>query len=378
MAKICTQCGAELSDDIRFCTECGAPLPEGTAPQTENKPEEKKETVTVAAPAQPEPAPAPEPAPTPAPPPPPPVQTPPPRQTPPPQQPVYQQQVYQQPVYQQPVYAAPAAADDRPAKGSKYEPISTGGFIGIMLLLCIPIVGLILMIVWACGGCRKVTKRAMARAMLIITVIMLVLAIIFGVAVKGVINKAMKEIGIEDGGSGIGSLFGGRDKDKDDGLGGLLGALGSLSGDDSGDLGELGELGELFSALEELEGLTGEDMTGDLGGLLGQAEDANKEANSKADGWPRGLREYPGEIVSVSAARSEVHNTTREEMLEYIDDLKADGFKFQDFYDFGFTEEDMLGMDGWWATDGDIYLSLAYYDGTVTIDHTYELPDYGF
>ena len=29
MAKICTQCGAELSDDIRFCTECGAPLPEG-------------------------------------------------------------------------------------------------------------------------------------------------------------------------------------------------------------------------------------------------------------------------------------------------------------------------------------------------------------
>ena len=376
MAKICTQCGAELSDDIRFCTECGAPLPEGTAPQTENKPEEEKETVTVAAPAQPEPAPAPEPAPTPAPPPPPPVQTPPPRQTPPPQQ----------PVYQQPVYAAPAAADDRPAKGSKYEPISTGGFIGIMLLLCIPIVGLILMIVWACGGCRKVTKRAMARAMLIITAIMLVLAIIFGVAVKGVINKAMKEIGIEDGGSGIGSLFGGRDKDKDDdknddkndGLGGLLGALGSLSGDDSGDLGELGELGELFSALEELEGLTGEDMTGDLGGLLGQAEDANKEANSKADGWPRGLREYPGEIVSVSAARSEVHNTTREEMLEYIDDLKADGFKFQDFYDFGFTEEDMLGMDGWWATDGDIYLSLAYYDGTVTIDHTYELPDYGF
>ena len=100
MAKICTQCGAELSDDIRFCTECGAPLPEGTAPQTENKPEEKKETVTVAAPAQPEPAPAPEPAPTPAPPPPPPVQTPPPRQTPPPQQPVYQQPVYQQPAYQ--------------------------------------------------------------------------------------------------------------------------------------------------------------------------------------------------------------------------------------------------------------------------------------
>ena len=55
--------------------------------------------------------------------------------------------------------------------------------------------------------------------------------------------------------------------------------------------------------------------------------------------------------------------------------LKKDGYEFQDFYDFGMTEEDMLSMNGWWATDGEIYLSVSYYDGLVTIDHTKELPD---
>ena len=62
-------------------------------------------------------------------------------------------------------------------------------------------------------------------------------------------------------------------------------------------------------------------------------------------------------------------------MLAYIEDLKKDGFAFQDFYEFGLSEQDMLNMDGWWATDGNIYLSISYYDGTVTVDHTYELPD---
>ena len=62
-------------------------------------------------------------------------------------------------------------------------------------------------------------------------------------------------------------------------------------------------------------------------------------------------------------------------MLGYIEQLKADGYVYTDFYDFGMTEEDMLGMDGWWGTNGEIYLSLSYYEGTVTVDHTYELPD---
>ena len=38
-------------------------------------------------------------------------------------------------------------------------------------------------------------------------------------------------------------------------------------------------------------------------------------------------------------------------------------------------EQEMLDMDGWWATDGKLFLSLSYCDGTLTMDHTTELPD---
>ncbi len=61
--------------------------------------------------------------------------------------------------------------------------------------------------------------------------------------------------------------------------------------------------------------------------------------------------------------------------MAWIEDLKKDGFEYQDFYEFGMTEEDMLGVNGWWATDGEIYISLSYSDGTVIVDHMNELPD---
>lgn len=74
----------------------------------------------------------------------------------------------------QPVPLAAAASELISDKG-KYEPISTGGYIGIMLLMCIPVIGQILTIVWACGGCRKVNKRNFARAMLVFLIISIVL-----------------------------------------------------------------------------------------------------------------------------------------------------------------------------------------------------------
>ena len=51
-------------------------------------------------------------------------------------------------------------------------------------------------------------------------------------------------------------------------------------------------------------------------------------------------------------------------------------YSYDDFYDFGMSEEDMLSFGGWWGTDGDLYVSLSYYDGVVTVDHLTELPDY--
>ena len=61
--------------------------------------------------------------------------------------------------------------------------------------------------------------------------------------------------------------------------------------------------------------------------------------------------------------------------MGWIEHLKADGFEYQGFYDFGMSEQDMLDMNGWWATDGKLYLSMSYADGTVTVDHLSELPD---
>ena len=47
-----------------------------------------------------------------------------------------------------------------------------------MLLMMLPLVNLILLLVWACGGCRKVNKTNFARALLIM---MLISAAISGI-----------------------------------------------------------------------------------------------------------------------------------------------------------------------------------------------------
>lgn len=64
-------------------------------------------------------------------------------------------------------------------------------------------------------------------------------------------------------------------------------------------------------------------------------------------------------------------------MMDWIEDLEDNGFKYQDFYDFGMTEQYMLDMNVWWTYYGKTYLSVSYYDGVVTVDHTKELSDLG-
>ena len=41
----------------------------------------------------------------------------------------------------------------------------------------------------------------------------------------------------------------------------------------------------------------------------------------------------------------------------------------------GMSEADMKSMNAWWGTNGKWYLSISFVDGTVTVDHTTELPD---
>ena len=369
MAKICPNCKASLPDNIKFCTECGAAVPAAEPVIRQTAPQSIPQTPPVKA------------------------ATPPPVVTPPPV-----------------TAAAPAVNGEYiPTKGSKYDPITTKGFIGIGLLMCIPVIGIVLTIVWACGGCKKINKRNLARASLIMMAIGLVFSLIFSIAVKAIISSAVEQVEQESGIS-VSALLNGKEENsaaaESSDIASLLGGIASLSGEgestaSESDLGELAsllggiaalsgegnsgvtnqdieELQELQGILEGLEGVTGEngESTAGLDALLEGAIAANQDAEAANDGWPSSLRKYPGgTAAAVASYRTEISSTSLEEMLAWIENLKKDGFAYKDFYDFGMSEEDMLSMNGWWATDGNIYLSVSYYDGIVTVDHTKELPD---
>jgi len=371
MAKFCTACGAPLSDDKKFCTECGTPIAAEGMSGTETM------TTAASAGAAEEVA------------------------AHPPVQPAYQQAVQTslpvQPAYQQAVQTPPPVtpvqqtppmygADAAPVRGSKYEPITTGGYIGIMLLMCIPVVGLILMLVWAFGGCKKVNKRNLARASLIMAAVGLIISLILGFLIKGLIGTVVGQIEKETGLSGLSGLVTGEasgsygeseDASALETLGGLGALAGLVGGNDNSNVTnqDIQELEELSDLLGALEGVNGEGSTDGLSEFAEKAADINREAEAKGTGWPKELRPYPGGTQTATASyRTEITGTTYEEMWAYIDDLKSDGYEFQDFYDMGMSEEDMADY-GWWGTDGTVYVSMSYSDGTVIIDHMYELPD---
>ena len=372
----CTECGAQLKDGIKFCTECGAAVPEGkaeTAPASETQPQQPQKTEQQnAQPQQIPPQPQQQ------------QQTYVPPQNAAPQQPYAQPQpayaqpqpayaqpqpayAQPQPVYQQPAYAQPAPVyaqpgqEPAPGPDSRYGLISTWGFIGIMLLLCIPIIGFILMIVWACGGCRKYQKRNLCRAMLIFMAVSLVISLILGFAIKGLVNSAIDTVKDR-----IGEATGTEEE-----AGGLAGLFAGLTGDSSGS-GNSSDTG----TEDLLSGIFGELLGGDLSGLLGEVDDINEEASKNSSGWPSDLPKYPdGSMNEVENYRTEITGTSADTMWNYIETLKNKGYKFQDFYQMGMSEADMKSMNAWWGTNGKWYLSISFVDGTVTVDHTTELPD---
>ena len=61
--------------------------------------------------------------------------------------------------------------DTRPAKESRYAPVGSLEFFGIFLLMLIPVVNIVLLLVWAFGGCKKINKRNFARAYLVMLVL---------------------------------------------------------------------------------------------------------------------------------------------------------------------------------------------------------------
>ena len=228
MAKFCTSCGATLDDDKKFCTECGASVDE--APAGAAAPPPQAAPQPQAAPVYAQTATA----------------------TMPPPQSAYQP-------------AAACGGDMAPAKGSKYEPITTKGFIGIMLLMCIPIVGQILMIVWALGGCRKINKRNLARASLILMLVMMLLTALLGFLAKKTVEAAVERAGIAEQ---IDALRDEKTGEIDlNALSGLLGENPGLSGL-LGENSKLGDLSELAGMLEQFQNLD----AGEMESLMQQME----------------------------------------------------------------------------------------------------------
>ena len=233
MAKFCTNCGATLDDDKKFCTQCGASVDE--APAGAAAPPPQAAPQPQAAPVYAQTATA----------------------TMPPPQSAYQP-------------AAAYGGDMAPAKGSKYEPITTKGFIGIMLLMCIPIVGQILMIVWALGGCRKINKRNLARASLILMLVMMLLTALLGFLAKKAVEAAVERAGIAEQ---IDALRDEKTGEIDlNALSGLLGENPGLSGL-LGENSKLGDLSELAGMLEKFQNLD----AGEMESLMQQMEQMQGE-----------------------------------------------------------------------------------------------------
>ena len=164
MARFCSECGSQLSDDARFCNNCGTPCVQADpAPQSSAYREEP----TAQAPyLQPGPQPM--------------------------QQPMYQQPAYQQPNYQQPIqqqpsyqpvsqprpqprYAAPVAGAQQPY--AQYVPLNTpeqkshmglgiGVTVAIVIGAILIITGIVLFIVFNPFGWGGMSKDALVEKLI--------------------------------------------------------------------------------------------------------------------------------------------------------------------------------------------------------------------
>lgn len=137
----CEKCGNKLPDGAKFCAACGA--------KTEIR--QPAHAAVQDAPQRPAPAV--------------PNYTPQPGSVPP----------------QPPAYTAAVQESD--------VPLRVGQYVGMFLLMCVPILNIVLLFMWSFGHTANLNKRNFARASLILTAIGIILWIILGGAIMGAMSQ---------------------------------------------------------------------------------------------------------------------------------------------------------------------------------------------
>jgi hypothetical protein len=151
----CPNCGANVNNASRFCSECGTDIATNVIPQETPPPMPQETSPTVPPPPPPKPQPV-------APPPP---------------------QYIPQPKYQSKL---PPVFDDRP--------MSVGQWILTFIILAIPIVGIIMIFVWALGSTANLNKRNFSRAILIMWIIGIVIGIVFAIITASTLSSLMQQL----------------------------------------------------------------------------------------------------------------------------------------------------------------------------------------
>ena len=83
--------------------------------------------------------------------------------------------------YQQTYNSQPVPPVVPPYGTPNTQPVSIGGWIGVMLLTCLPIVNLIMLFVWAFSSSTKKSLKNYARASLILALIGVVLVVVVSI-----------------------------------------------------------------------------------------------------------------------------------------------------------------------------------------------------
>ena len=97
---------------------------------------------------------------------------------------------------------APVATPATPEIPPEYKPLSGWAYLGWQLVFAIPLVGFILLIVFACGGTRNINLRNFARSYfcamlvgLILGVIIMILGLVFGASLAVMLEEIMYTMG---------------------------------------------------------------------------------------------------------------------------------------------------------------------------------------